>query len=143
MGWVGCLSTPASGIQLELRLPWKKHGVHHVQKMQHANGEPKGAKPILKERSLWRDGMRLECQPCIENVPYNQRRERYNLPLDDPLTEIECYCLSQEPDFAVQCEWLVETVENREHSIIFYLMKYHCELNFIERIWNHQFFCLN
>ena len=80
--------------------------------------------------------MRLECQPCKENVPHNQRRERYNLPLDDPLTEIECYCLSQEPDFAVQCEWSVETVENREHSIIFYL-KYHCELNFIERIWGY------
>ena len=44
------------------------------------------------------------------------------------------YCLSQEPDFLAQKEWLTEVVETRGHEIIFY-PKFHCELNYIENIW--------
>jgi hypothetical protein len=44
------------------------------------------------------------------------------------------FCLSQEPDFLSQREWLREVVENKGHSIIFY-PKYHFELNYIEMIW--------
>ena len=44
------------------------------------------------------------------------------------------YCLSQEPDFLSQKEWLTEVVETRGHEIIFY-PKFHCELNYIENIW--------
>jgi len=45
-------------------------------------------------------------------------------------------CLSREPDFMAQREWLREVVEDAGLAIIFY-PKYHCELNYIELIWGH------
>lgn len=68
----------------------------------------KGIKRILMERDLWNDALRLE-----------SARE----------------LLAAQPDFAAQREWTRETVEDRGHLVDFY-PRYHCELNFIERVWS-------
>ena len=46
------------------------------------------------------------------------------------------YCLSQEPDFLSQKEWLTEVVETRGHEIIFY-PKFHCDVVYIYKIYIH------
>ena len=46
------------------------------------------------------------------------------------------YVLSQEPDFLEQMEWLEGEVIKLGFKIIFY-PKYHCELNFIEKVWGY------
>jgi hypothetical protein len=104
--------------------------------MMTAEGKTKGMRRILQERGKWLVGMLLECPPCKLGVPHHERRERGYAPGHMFLT-VQCcarYCLSREPDFAEQREWLTETCEKQGHSIVFY-PKFHCELNFIERIW--------
>jgi transposase len=46
------------------------------------------------------------------------------------------HCISVEPDFAAQKEWLREVIEEKGHKILF-LPKYHCELNYIENVWGY------
>ena len=55
---------------------------------------------------------------------------------DDPLRVYCCrrQILSLQPDFLAQKSALVEIIENASHVCIFFL-KFHCELNFIERYW--------
>ncbi len=53
---------------------------------------------------------------------------------DDPL-RVDCFgkqIMSLQSDFLAQKSALVETIENAGHICIFFL-KFHCELNFIER----------
>src|SRR3984957_13435585 len=68
-------------------------------------GEPKGMKQILKERSLWRNGLLLICK--------NKKNQ-------DPKLDGKC-----DPE---------ETIEAAGHLCIF-LPKFQCELNFIEFFW--------
>ncbi len=62
---------------------------------------------ILEERGLWRQGMTL--------------KEARDL-------------LSNQEDFLGQKCWLEEVVSDAGHKIIFF-PKFHCELNFFERVW--------
>ena len=92
----------------------------------------KGVKRVLMERGKWRNGMNLDCRSCVNKVPHNDRE-------DDGFSSktTQCcahYCLSQEPDFLAQQEWLTEITTTRGHDIIFY-PKFHCELNAIEMVW--------
>jgi hypothetical protein len=79
--------------------------------------------------------MLLHSKLCKEKVAH---AERACVPeyLADAKSSQCCarYCLSQEPDFLAQREWLREVVEGAGHEIIFY-PKYHCELNYIDMIW--------
>ena len=109
-----------------------------AQRMQNAKGEQKGLKSILEERGLWDTSMRLQCTMCKEGVPHSERQARYPaLENGSRIFTVRCcasYCLSQQPDFLAQREWLREWIEDRGHSLIWY-PKYHCELNFLEMIW--------
>jgi hypothetical protein len=61
--------------------------------------------------------------------------ERKPWPNDCPLPlAVARELLANQPDFSEQQEWLREIVESRGH-IIDYYPKFHCECNFIERIW--------
>ena len=71
------------------------------------NGEPKGMKIILEERGIDTQGM-----------------------TGSKMREI----LSAMPDFASQKSLVEEMIERRGH-LRFFLPKFHCELNPIERCW--------
>ncbi len=80
-----------------------------------------------------------QCKPCKQKVKHSDRPQQYTIPATDPTCSKQCcarYCLMNEPDFLEQREWIREVIENRVHYIIYY-PKYHCELNFIERIWGY------
>jgi hypothetical protein len=78
-----------------------------VQPMVFEDGSMKGLKTILSERNLW-----------TRELTLGQAR----------------LCLSRQPDFASAKSWLEETIHGRGHLIDFY-PKFHCELNWIERVW--------
>lgn len=72
-------------------------------------GEGKGLRTLLKERGLWRNGMKKEDAAKL---------------------------LSEQPDFEEQGSWLEETIKKGgEHHHIDFYPKYHCELAFIEKVW--------
>jgi hypothetical protein len=94
-----------------------------VFEMQHPDGVQKGIKTILSERGAWINGILLECKVCpVLGEKKDKCCARKLLSLHD--------------DFKAQRPWLVETIEDRGHRIIFY-PKFHCELNFIEMIWGY------
>jgi hypothetical protein len=98
------------------------------QSMVTAGRKQKGIKTILSERGLWDDldHKKLQCPPCKNGSP-------------EPGKTNCCAirCLSEQPDFKNQKEWLREVVEDcHKHSIIFF-PKFHCELNYIEMIWGY------
>ena len=120
-------------------------GIIQQQCMQTDEGEPKGMISILRERGLW-DGfpMVAQCVWCKNGVAHAERpgagepstgeltdRQRK---LWDPNRCCARRCLSQQPDFLAQREWLREVIEDAGHEIIYY-PKYHCELNYIEMVW--------
>ncbi len=80
------------------------------------------------------------CSYCKQKITHDKRvTAEHGLAVDNPLAQENCcawYTLSQEPDFKSQRELLREIVENKGHQIIYY-PKYHCELNFIEKIWGY------
>jgi hypothetical protein len=95
------------------------------QKMTDENGESRGLKEILKERGLWRPGMRVQCRK--EDGNYN------------PICLQSCsVCargvIAQERDFQEQRCRLAEEVEKRGHYCLF-LPKFHPETNPIEYYW--------
>ena len=105
-----------------------KDGVTHPQQMQ-----------ILIERGEWKAGMLLTCKSCDSKLFGEERAEYFKdvyTANDRRFTNYCCArrCLSQQPDFLNQKEWLSEVVERNGHEIIFY-PKYHCELNYIEMVW--------
>lgn len=85
-------------------------------------GHFKGMQKILKERKMWRDGLKAECTgfKCAGGTAASNccaRRILFN-----------------EPDFVGQKSSLEELFESRGHICDFY-PKFHCELNFIEQYW--------
>ena len=117
-----------------------ENGVRVVQLMQNEIGQQKGQKSILKERGKWRENMNRSCVACTAKHPHGPERENFYIHTYLPghwIYGTQCcstYCLSQEPDFLAQREWLREVLEDLGHSVIYY-PKYHCELNYIEMIW--------
>ena len=98
-------------------------GSTQVQKMQTAAGVQKGVKTILTERGIWNDDLSLQCPTANGGCP---------------LESTSCCArrmLSLQPDFAAQPCWLEDTLSVTGHDIIFF-PKFHCELNFIERVWS-------
>jgi len=87
---------------------YERNGVQFIQSMQRDDGVPKGLESILRERSLWREGLRAD-----------KARE----------------LLKQQPDFQSQKEWLEETVTKHPDLTIDYYPRFHCEFNFIELYW--------
>lgn len=80
----------------------------------------KGMEQIIRERGLWKDKLKAQCEnfKCIEG-------------------STDCCCrrlLFMQPDFVGQKSRLQEFIESRHHICDFY-PKYHCELNFIEQYW--------
>jgi len=95
-----------------------KDGCRVEQEMQGQDGLPKGAQQVLIERGLWTRNLRLQCKGCPEsNRSCCARR-----------------VLAHQPDFLEQRNNLAITVEDAGDIADFY-PKYHCELNFIERVW--------
>lgn len=84
-------------------------------------GHFKGMEQILKERGLWRSGLKAQCTTrfadCEDRTNCCCRRILYN-----------------QPDFVNQKSSLEELVESKGHLCDFY-PKFHCELNFIEQYW--------
>ncbi|KAH9939048.1 uncharacterized protein BXZ73DRAFT_44162 [Epithele typhae] len=85
--------------------------------------EPRGMKDILMERGLWRQGLLMKCGGA-------------NKCADDATSCCATRILSVQDDFRKQ-KSLVEEIlkaEGKCHICIF-LLKYHCEINFIEYFW--------
>ncbi len=124
-----------AAVKTVMRDGWylREDGTKVIQSMSNNLGQQKGLRSILEERGKWRNGMPLRCKPFIEKIEHCDRA-----PGTIAAGKSCCakYCLSQEPDFLEQREWLTEIVQNQGCQIIFY-PKYHCELNFIERLWGY------
>ena len=118
-----------------------KNDIRYEQSMQHESGVKKGIKTILQERGRWRENMLLECEACKAKIIHEHRVEHYAGVHDasSPIYGSQCcarHCISVEPDFLAQKEWLREIIEDAGHKILF-LPKYHCELNYIENVWGY------
>lgn len=86
-------------------------------------GKAKGIRIVLEERALWPDGkFSLDCSQnkvqCSSNVCCARR------------------LLASQPDFLEQ-KTALEEVVTRSGNIFDLYPKYHCEINFIERIWGY------
>ena len=81
-------------------------------------GKQKGMKAVLEERGLWKTGLLMECKTC------------------DPLATHCCtrHIPDLQPDFVAQISLVQEVIMTAGHLCIF-LLKFHCELNFIEFFW--------
>lgn len=86
----------------------KTNGERFQYSFKNENGEQKGLKTILKERGLWREGIK--------------RNEAVKV-------------LQSQSDFLEQREWLDETVTSFPGFIISFFPKFHCEFNHIEMFW--------
>ena len=114
------------GKQARLRNSWYISGGQKVvQEMifppdhpEHPN-QPKGMKEILKERGLWKDGLRMHC------------KEQCDPDIQDCCAK---YILDHQPDFMAQRSLVQEIIEEAGHLCII-LPKFHCEFNFIEFFW--------
>ncbi|CAG8539920.1 7960_t:CDS:2 [Cetraspora pellucida] len=83
--------------------------------------QSKGIQQVLRKHKLWpSSGLKLKCNKnyCDPSV----------------LNCYACHLLSAQSDFTMQKSALEELIVEREHICVFYL-KFHCELNFIERYW--------
>ena len=79
--------------------------------------QPKGMKVILEEHGLWRVGLVMKCKDACTSD-----------------TCCACCIIKCQPDFKEQQSLVQETIDAAGHYCIF-LLKYHCELNFIEYFW--------
>ena len=108
---------------------YTRNGTVHKQKMQRrvrVDGTivplQKGVQRILEERGLWQEKMVLECSSKKGGC-------------DQSGTCCGRAVLRNQPDFKAQKCWLEEIVASAGHESIFF-PKFHCELNFIERVWS-------
>ena len=85
-------------------------------------GRNKGFKAILSERKLYpAAGLKGACE---SGVPHREGGD--------------CCCqklLDVQPDFAQECSALQHLVEDFARHLCMFLPKFHCELNWIERLW--------
>jgi len=97
-----------------------KNGEKVAQSMNDPTGVPKGIKVVLMERGLWPSGgIRLDCADSC------------------PVGSSSCCAraiLAAQADFQAQRSGIAEIVEDAGHAVEFY-PKFHCECNFIERVW--------
>jgi hypothetical protein len=101
-----------------------------VQNLQTDTGSQKGAKTILQERGLWGNGMPLACQACKNSTSDTIR-------IEEGWFNSRCCCkglLNRQEDFMNQKEWLSEVADELGVYLCYY-PKFHCELNWIERVW--------
>jgi hypothetical protein len=81
--------------------------------------QPKGMKIALMEHGIVHPGLRGKCKKCS--------------------LKSESCCLKRilenQPDFLAQKSLMQEVIEAANHMCIF-LLKFHCELNFIEYYWS-------
>ena len=92
-------------------------------------GKPKGMRRILKERGLWREGLKKQCK--------KKKGEKGSEILDQCETGRDCCALrilENQPDFKGEVSMLQTLIESKGHECIFY-PKFHCKLNFIEFYW--------
>jgi len=137
------LSDGGASVPLFVRNGWYMKGeVKVVHEMHTINGDgvivQKGRKTILTERNKFKNSagkdLKNICKCCKSNTraSFNLKCEKDGLYFDEKCCAK--YVLSQETDFLEQLEWLESEVVKLGFKIIFY-PKYHCELNFIEKIW--------
>jgi len=112
-----------SGKQALMRDGWFIHnGLKITQPMVYPADHPtnpnvtKGIKAVLMERGLLPDGLRGKCKKCTSDVCCSKR------------------ILELQPDFQEQKSLVQEVIEAAGHLCIL-LLKFHCELNFIEFYW--------
>jgi hypothetical protein len=139
------LSDGGANVKPFVRDGWYMRGEEKVVQVMHtvdADGKKvqKGRKSILTERDKFKNhcgnDLKNICKFCKTNT-----RASFKLECEDSGTffDDKCcakYVLSQEPDFLEQMEWLESEVIKLGFKIIFY-PKYHCELNFIEKVWGY------
>ena len=119
------MSLRPGGAQSLLRSGFNPH-TGKSQEMIFPNGQAKGLKVVLEERSLWRQGLKLQC-----------KRPGTNKLLKTCLLGGECCAraiIASQLDFKNQKSCLEEEITKYGHRVLFY-PKFHCELNFIEYMW--------
>lgn len=99
----------------------------------HLRGQPKGLKQVLIERGLWTD-TRPDGKRFLGMCPTSNGRK--GCPVEGDMVGKCCAtaCMASQPDFLAQKGSLEEKIGEAQHYSIFY-PKFHCELNFIERVW--------
>lgn len=97
-----------------------------------ATSKQKGLRTILSERHDFRPStaakkINVLCEYCATNRAPN------------PSEDYCCHSgrLSKHEDFQNQAEWLQESCNEHENVHIMFFAKFHCELNFIERVWGY------
>ncbi|RPA80167.1 hypothetical protein BJ508DRAFT_210526 [Ascobolus immersus RN42] len=140
--------------------PIMREGFDYNRMLPHAmvdgNGKAKGLRTVLKERSLWREGLRMSCADNnCDSCKLKKRQRAINLE-QHPQTGCsiprkckDCFLIQQhtntkdangccavrilslQRDFAQQKGKLQEMLEVKGHLVKFY-PKFHCELNWIE-----------
>ena len=80
----------------------------------------KGIKHVLNKWGLWKTGLSLEC-----------KKPKCSIDATDCCAR---WLLSQQPDFLEQKSSVQEVIKAAGHLFIF-LLKFYCELNFIEFFW--------
>jgi hypothetical protein len=124
------------GKQSKLRDGWytSADGTRIVQPMvfpsdhedEEKRGKAKGMEVVLTERGLWRDGLLKTCSS----------KKSKALLCSESNTCCATALLQAQPDFKEQKSALEMLVTEAGHIFLSY-PKYHCELNWIERVWDH------
>ena len=114
-----------SGAGQALLRPGINHLTGSIQSMVMPDGSPKGLQIVLQERGLWRPKLRVQ---------YRRPDGKKNKECLNGGTCCARALIAKEEDFKAQRSRLEEEVELKGHMVCF-LLKYHCELNFIEYYW--------
>ena len=106
-GWYIC-----DGVKISQSMIYPSNHSYHPD-------TPKDVKAILIEHGLWQQWLQGKCEKTCK-----------------PDADACCnkHILERQPDFAEQKSLVQETIEAAGHVCLF-LLKFHCELNFIEFFW--------